>query len=147
MVSIGATEFGITKRNYLERVIGVQEACEILNIDIKGYNLNFKPDVKEYKLKIDKDVNALDIEVTPEDAKAKYEITGNEQLRNKSKITIKVTAEDETTTDYIITIKKGGSNIIVIILIIIVLGIAGVVGFKLIRNLIRAKEDENYDYE
>ena len=60
---------------------------------------------------------------------------------------IKVTAEDETTTDYIITIKKGGSNIIVIILIIIVLGIAGVVGFKLIRNLIPAKEDENYDYE
>lgn len=120
---------------------------KLSSLTIKGYNLNFKPDVKEYKLKIDKDVNALDIEVTPEDSKAKYEITGNEQLKNKSKISIKVTAEDETTTEYIITIKKGGSNIIVIILIIIVLGIAGVVGFKLIRNLIPAKEDENYDYE
>lgn len=120
---------------------------KLSSLTIKGYNLNFKPEVKEYIIKIDKDVNALDIEATPEDAKAKYEITGNEQLKNKSKITIKVTAEDETTTDYIITIKKGGSNIIAIILIIIVLGIAGVVGFKLIRNLIPAKEDENYDYE
>ena len=32
-IHIDQAEFGITKRNYLERVIGVQEACEILNID------------------------------------------------------------------------------------------------------------------
>lgn len=150
---IVTAEDGITKLEYkinleiTDNGPKLSSNSKLSSLTIKGYNLNFKPDVKEYKLKIDKDVNALDIEVTPEDAKAKYEITGNEQLKNKSKITIKVTAEDETTTDYIITIKKGGSNIIVIILIIIVLGIAGVVGFKLIRNLIPAKEDENYDYE
>lgn len=150
---IVTAEDGITKLEYkinLELTDNgpkLSSNSKLSSLTIKGYNLNFKPEVKEYKIKIDKDVNALDIEATPEDAKAKYEITGNEQLKNKSKITIKVTAEDETTTDYIITIKKGGSNIIVIILIIIVLGIAGVVGFKLIRNLIPAKEDENYDYE
>lgn len=150
---IVTAEDGITKLEYKINIKltdngpKLSSNSKLSSLTIKGYNLNFKPDVKEYKLKIDKDVNALDIEVTPEDSKAKYEITGNEQLKNKSKITIKVTAEDETTTEYIITIKKGGSNIIVIILIIIVLGIAGVVGFKLIRNLIPAKEDENYDYE
>ena len=30
-IHVDQAEFGITKRNYLERVIGVQEACEILN--------------------------------------------------------------------------------------------------------------------
>lgn len=150
---IVTAEDGITKLEYKINIKltdngpKLSSNSKLSSLTIKGYNLNFKPDIKEYKLKIDKDVNALDIEATPEDSKAKYEITGNEQLKNKSKITIKVTAEDESTTEYIITIKKGGSNIIVIILIIIVLGIAGVVGFKLIRNLIPAKEDENYDYE
>lgn len=117
------------------------------SLEIKGYNINFKQTTKEYTLTLDKDVTTLDITAKAADEKATYKISGNEKLKNKSKITITVTAEDETTTEYIINIRKKSSNTIVIILIIIVLGIAGVVGFKLIRNLIPAKEDENYNYE
>lgn len=132
---------------FSENESGLSSNSSLSSLKVKGYNIGFKSNIKDYKLTIDKNVTTLNIEATVEDEKATYKITGNENLKNKSKIIITVTAEDESTSDYVITINKKSSNAIVIILIIIVLGIAGVVGFKLIRNLIPAKEDENYDYE
>lgn len=100
-------------------------------LTISGYSLNFDPAITKYTLTIKKE-NILGIAVTTESSKATYEINGNHNLENGSKITITVTAEDGSTKDYVINIVKkfdimdywmfiaaGGLLIILIILIIL----------------------------
>ena len=50
--------------------------------------------------------NKLDIEITLNNAKAKYIVKGNKNLNNNSIILIKVTAEDGSIKEYKIKIKK-----------------------------------------
>lgn len=77
----------------------------IKNINIKGYTLNFKSDIYKYKLDVEDDIK-LDIEVELNDNKAKYQILGNNNLKNNSIITIQVTAEDGTIKNYKIKVLK-----------------------------------------
>lgn len=77
----------------------------IKNINIKGYNLDFKSDIYKYELDVENDIK-LDIEVELNDNKAKYQILGNNNLKNNSIITIQVTAEDGTTKNYKIKVLK-----------------------------------------
>ena len=72
---------------------------------IKNYELNFKNDIYEYELAIANE-NKLDIEITLNNAKAKYIVKGNKNLNNNSIILIKVTAEDGSIKEYKIKIKK-----------------------------------------
>lgn len=77
----------------------------IKNINIKGYNLDFKSDIYKYELDVENDIK-LDIEVELNDNKAKYQILGNNNLKNNSIITIQVTAEDGTIKNYKIKVLK-----------------------------------------
>lgn len=67
---------------------------KLKSITIKDHPLDFYPDVNSYTLDIDKSEKSLVIMVTPENDKATYKIIGNEKLKDKSVITIEVTAED-----------------------------------------------------
>lgn len=80
---------------------------------INNYKLEFKKDKKDYKLKI-KEESTLEIKAISEDDKSKISIKGNEKLKNKSVITISVTAEDGSVRDYVINIKKSNSLVILI---------------------------------
>lgn len=77
----------------------------IKNITIKGYTLDFKSDIYKYELEIEDD-NKLDIEVELNDDKAKYQILGNNNLKNNSIITIQVEDEDGTIKNYKIKVLK-----------------------------------------
>lgn len=72
---------------------------------IKKYNLNFKSNKYNYKLKIQQE-NQLDIKIVLNDEKANYKIKGNKNLKNNSLIEIIVTAEDNTQKIYSIKIIK-----------------------------------------
>lgn len=72
---------------------------------ISGYTLAFNPSVSEYTLNIGKE-SYLDISVVTQDKNATYQILNNSNLKNGSKITIKVTAEDKSVKNYIINITK-----------------------------------------
>lgn len=115
-------------------------------IEIQGYNIEFKPDVTEYTLKINKSDKTLDMIVETESDSSKYEIKNNTNLKNKSKVVITVTAENGDTKDYTITIKKS-SNFGLILIILILLGICGYVIYKLVTKMPEQKEDDGYDYE
>lgn len=77
----------------------------IKKININNYNLKFNKNKKEYDLIISNEDN-LTINVELEDEFAKYEIVGNKKLKNKSVIKIIVTAEDNSSTIYMINITK-----------------------------------------
>ncbi len=115
-------------------------------IEIQGYNIEFKPDVTEYALKINKSDKTLDMIVETESDLSTYEIKNNANLKNKSKVVITVTAENGDTKDYTITIKKS-SNFGLILIILILLGICGYVIYKLVTKMPEQKEDDGYDYE
>lgn len=115
-------------------------------IEIQGYNIEFKPDVTEYSLKINKSDKTLDMIVETESDLSTYEIKNNTNLKNKSKVVITVTAENGDTKDYTITIKKS-SNFGLILIILILLGICGYVIYKLVTKMPEQKEDDGYDYE
>lgn len=73
--------------------------------EIKDFN--FEKDTLEYNLTLTENVDKLKFDITLNDAKATYEIIGNENLKvGDNKIIIKVTAEDNTTKEYTLNVKK-----------------------------------------
>ena len=91
---------------------------------VKGYNLEFDSDKYEYNLKIHNE-DFLDITYITQDEKSDVTIVGNNNLKDKSVITVTVVAEDGSTTSYTINIKKTVSmNIILLIIFIVIIIIA-----------------------
>lgn len=86
---------------------------------IKDYKIDFNSKVDYYDIEIPEDVKKLEIEATPDDDQATVEITGNENLKNKSKIKITVKSVDGKEKVYTINIKKGTSGTFKLILTIL----------------------------
>lgn len=77
------------------------------NIEVIGQKFTYNVKKKSYTLVVSGNVTKLDINVTPNYEKATVNISGNNNLKNKSRIVIKVTSEDGTSeTKYYITINK-----------------------------------------
>lgn len=111
------------------------------SLEIDGYEITFDKETNEYKITVKSDVTSLDIKATPEDSRARVEITGNEKFKKgNNTVTITVTAEDGSTREYKITVNKeaekkealteieGSSNtaekvVIIILIILVVLGL------------------------
>ena len=73
--------------------------------EIKDFN--FEKDTLEYNLTLTENVDKLKLDITLNDAKATYEIIGNENLKvGENKIIIKVTAEDNKVKEYTLNVKK-----------------------------------------
>lgn len=99
--------------------------ASVKDIEIDGHEIDFEPNVKEYKISVSKKETDLDIEVETEDKDAKVEIEKPARFGKGAKYVITVTSPDETqTVEYIIRIaevKSGASSILLIILAIIVI--------------------------
>ncbi len=75
-------------------------------IEVEGYNLYFEKSVYSYNLEVAENLDKLNITYQPDyDDDVKVTITGNENLKNNSKVTIKV-HDDEGDHTYTITIIK-----------------------------------------
>ncbi|HBA37461.1 MAG TPA: hypothetical protein DCY94_01930 [Firmicutes bacterium] len=71
---------------------------------IESYEIVFDKNTSIYTIKLNDDVNSLNVTAELEDNKAKYEIQGAEDLKaNDNQVKIIVTAEDESKRAYIIT--------------------------------------------
>ena len=77
----------------------------LTNIKIENYDLNFIREEEEYTLKIN-DETSLNITPVLEDKTSSYEISGNSNLKNGSKIRIKVTSTDGNIGTYLINLVK-----------------------------------------
>lgn len=72
-------------------------------ITIKGYDIGFSKDKHSYSLKVEKNVDELEIEVTPENLE--FEIVDNKRIHNGTKVIIKV-FDTEGEHEYTINIEK-----------------------------------------
>lgn len=80
------------------------------SLKIDGIDIipTFNKDTTQYTAHVDGDVDELKINAKAEDSKAKVAIEGNKGLKEGDNIIkVKVTAEDETTRTYFITVTKG----------------------------------------
>lgn len=132
---------------YTINVTKIEQASDnnlLADLKIENYKLNFDPKTREYELEI-KNESELKIEVSPESILSKYEITGNSNLKNNSKIVIKVTAKNGDINEYTIKIKKPTTTAdyipMIIVIITSILGITGVIIFTKKKNKRKPKED------
>lgn len=80
------------------------------SLKIDGIDMEpaFNKDTTQYTAHVDGDVDELKINAKAEDSKAKVAIEGNKGLKEGDNIIkVKVTAEDDTTRTYFITVTKG----------------------------------------
>ena len=114
--------------NRKEDTIGVTNSTKLVTLTVQDYDLKFKPDVKDYTVKIRNEKTLL-LTATPESNRSEVYMYGNNDLTAYSTIRIKVIAEDGTEEMYSVDIVKALFNkdveriaAIIIVFIIIVGG-------------------------
>lgn len=116
-----------------------KERISLKNITIKNYILNYYKNNYNYELKINNE-KKLDIVIDKGNENIKYEIIGNEKLKNGSKIEIKITDGTDTESYFINIIKSKTPNIWLICLLNVII-IALVIAVAVV--LIRMKNNKN----
>lgn len=114
----------------------IGDNAKIKNIVIKGYKLNFDYDKNKYKLVIKRD-KKLNIIVVMDDKDATYEIIGNKDLKDGSKIQIVTKSVDGTESEtYVIDITKTnytGYYILGLFLLALLIAVPLLVYFKYVK--------------
>ncbi len=124
----------------------LSQDCSLQKLEIKGAKIKFKKDKFEYRVKIPKDQEKVELKAVPtEEEKASYVIEGNEKLRNRSQILIRVTAEDGNECTYKVQIRKSRGIWKYVLLIILLLG--GTAGGIYLAFRIVKKSKGKYKYE
>lgn len=120
-LDVGNNQVEITVTNgknskiYNLNIIRKQEGLDVSNstklgmLSIKGYNINFDPNVLDYTVKIKRE-KTLMIAATPESNRADIYMYGNNDLTGFSTVRVKVIAENGATEIYSIDIKKDAYN-------------------------------------
>ena len=83
-----------------EEIYYAEKDARLKKLAVKNYafDKNFEPIIDQYTIRIDSTVNQVDITAVPYVDGASFKIEGNEDLKNKSTITITVTSKDNNTT-------------------------------------------------
>ena len=141
-----STEYKINVIKEEKTVLSSNSKLKSLKVD--GYDLNFNSKVNNYTLYIDESVNELNIDYEAEDSKSTVLISGNNNLTEGSRVTVKVIAEDGTETDYSIDIKiKKKSNLLKILFIIILILSIVAGGYYIYKKVMNSKSGDKYEYE
>ena len=84
------------------------EAPKLSSIEVKGFDLGFKPDVYEYNLETSRNLKALDITTKAENSGDKVTISSNYKNLHSgvNTININVTNADNVVTKYVIKLNK-----------------------------------------
>lgn len=130
----------------IKRYTGENDDCTLASIDIKNYPIDFEKNTYNYNLKLPNGVKSLDINVIPTDElNATFEIKGNEKLSNKKKIEIVVVAQDGTTCNYVIKVKKINNTWKYIVLIVLLIGGLITTSYFLYKYLKKSKGKYKYE--
>lgn len=130
----------------VKRYTNLSNDCTLANIYSEEYPLDFSKNNYNYKLTLPKKAKAINLEVVPTDTEnATYEVTGNENLKNRSVIKIDVRAEDGTMCQYTIKIKKNSNTWKYIIIIVLLISILIGASFFLYRYLMKSKGKYKYE--
>jgi len=114
-LDVGKNEFLIkiksekgTEKTYTINILRKEDThtCDISELKIDNYSIDFKNNITNYSLNIDYNVNNLNINVSLANPESKYTIIGNENLTNGSIIVIKVTDTNNNSKEFNINIIK-----------------------------------------
>ncbi len=100
--------------NVIKLKAGESIAHYLKTLLIGGYEIQFDKNKFEYTLKVDSNVSTLQITAEPELDSEKVEIEGQNDIKDKSVVLIKVTGEDGISTTYKINIEKNNKNVFLI---------------------------------
>ena len=100
----------VIKKSSDEDIVDSKSDVYLEELKIKNYTIDFNKKVDYYDIKVESDVKSLEISAIASDNQAKVEIKGNNNLQNKSKIEIIVTALDGSSKTYTLNIIKNNSN-------------------------------------
>ena len=89
--------------------LDISNSTRLGMLSIKGYDINFDPNVLDYTVKIKRE-KTLMIAATPESNRADIYMYGNNDLTGFSTVRVKVIAENGLTQVYSIDIKKDAYN-------------------------------------
>ena len=89
--------------------LDISDSTRLGMLSIKGYDINFDPNVLDYTVKIKRE-KTLMIAATPESNRADIYMYGNNDLTGFSTVRVKVIAENGLTQVYSIDIKKDAYN-------------------------------------
>ena len=140
IVTIKVTSANGDVREY--RIIVTKKDKEVIlsnnnylkSLEISNYSIKFNKETLSYNLKI-KDEDMLDIMAIADDVNANVTIKNNKDLKNKSVISITVTAEDGSVREYNINItKKMEINYLLIVVIVESIIIIGIILYFIIRK-------------
>ena len=92
-----------------EAGLDISNSTRLGMLSIKGYDINFDPNVLDYTVKIKRE-KTLMIAATPESNRADIYMYGNNDLTGFSTVRVKVIAENGLTQVYSIDIKKDAYN-------------------------------------
>lgn len=121
--------------------------CDIKELNIEGYKLNFDTNINNYTLTIDYELNKLNMNIELVNNESSYKVIGNENLTNGSIITIKVTDKNSKEKAYYINIikdmtipeKKKNKTIIIVFSIITGVGLLTASSILIYNNKINVK--------
>ena len=96
-----------TSTNKVEEEKSKDSTLNALSIKEGAITPEFKKDVKEYLLSIPYEIEEVNVTATPSDSKATVTVNGNKKLKEgENKVTVVVTAEDGSKTNYIIKVTR-----------------------------------------
>ena len=95
--------------NRKEPGLEISNDVTLSSLNVKGYKLDFKPDVLDYQVKIKRE-RSLIITATPTSNRSDIYMYGNNDLTGFSTVRVKVVAENGNTNIYSIDIQKDSYN-------------------------------------
>ncbi len=119
--------------------------CDLADLFIEGYNLDYSKTVHKYKLALKQNVKSLNITPTADDQDAKVEVIGNKDLKNNSKITIEVTSTGGSKCTYTIQVTKSSNGWKIILILVIMLALVAVAGYSAYKYLRKSKNTYKYE--
>lgn len=96
----------VTRLKEGEEITTASKDATLKTLTLSGYNIGFSQTQTVYELKVKYNVSTIAVTAAPNDANAKYVITGNTDIKNGSVIKVDVQAEDGTLISYKINITK-----------------------------------------
>lgn len=112
------------------------DTCDIKELSVEGYDLNFDSNVSNYSLVIDYMLDKLNMNIVLVNDESSYNIISNENLTNGSRVSILVTDKDGKEKYYYINIvkemtipeKKKNKNLIIVFSVITGVGLLSGIG-------------------
>lgn len=140
-----STEYKI---NVKKEEVVLSSNSNLKSLIIEEYDIDFNKNVRDYTIVLNKEVDKLNISYEAEDDKSNVLILNNGDIKNESKVTVQVVAEDGTKSSYYINVQIKESSGFIKILFIIILILAILAGaYYIYKKFIQSKRGEKYEYE